>query len=86
VGDDLVGALGPGERVGALVPAVDVNPDCGFEVFDAVEGAAADRLAGDDPEEDLNQFIHDPEVGVKCSVTRGFLASHLCTLGCLWVA
>ena len=54
MGDDLVGVLGPGERVGAFVPPVDVGPDGGLEVFDAVEGAAADRLPGDDPEEDLS--------------------------------
>jgi len=52
VADDLVGAFGPGEWVGAFVPAVDVGPDGGLEVLDGVEGAAADRLAGDDPEED----------------------------------
>jgi len=54
VADDLVGVFGPGERVGVFVPAVDVGPDGGLEVLDGVEGAAADRLAGDDPEEDLH--------------------------------
>ena len=31
-------------------------------------------------------FSHEPEVGVKCNCTRGCLASHAWTLGCLWVA
>jgi hypothetical protein len=31
-------------------------------------------------------FNHDPEVGVKCIVTRGCLASHAFTAGCLCVA
>lgn len=31
---DLVGGLGPAERVGAVVPSVDVSADRGFEVFD----------------------------------------------------
>src|SRR5476651_2143728 len=28
----------------------------------------------------------DAEVGVKWNIQRGCLASHFCTLGCLWVA
>jgi hypothetical protein len=31
-------------------------------------------------------FSQDPEVGVKCSVIRGFFASQACTAGCLRVA
>ncbi|AER54931.1 hypothetical protein DSC_01390 [Pseudoxanthomonas spadix BD-a59] len=31
-------------------------------------------------------FSHEAEVGVKCMVKRGCLASHFWTLGCLWVA
>ncbi len=30
-------------------------------------------------------FSQDPETGVKCRVTRGFLASQARTSGCLWV-
>ena len=29
------------------------------------------------------RFSHDPDVGVKCKVIRGCLASHACTSG--WV-
>src|SRR3954447_12234396 len=54
-GADLVGCLGPGEWVASVVTAVDEGADGGDEVFDAVEGSAADGLAGDDPEEDLDQ-------------------------------
>ena len=56
------------------------------EVFDGREGAAADGLPGDDSE-DLDHV--EPAAGwsgVKCIVTRGFLASHALTFGCLWVA
>ncbi len=31
------------------------------------------------------RFSQDPEVGVKCSVIRGFLASHWLMSSCLWV-
>ena len=37
------------------------------------------------PKKISTMFIHDPEVGVKCSVIRGFLASQAATAGCLWV-
>jgi hypothetical protein len=53
-GEDFVGGLGPGERFAAFVPAVDEGLDRGDEVLDAGEGAAADGLAGDDAEEDLD--------------------------------
>jgi len=85
VGADLVGALGPGERVGAFVPAVDGGPDGGLEVFDVVERAAADRLAGDDPEEDLHVQPAPAGLG-EVQVHAGCLGSHALTLGCLWVA
>src|SRR3954453_21877074 len=32
------------------------------------------------------RFNQDPEVGVKCRVTRGWWASQARTAGCLWVA
>jgi hypothetical protein len=35
------------------------------------------------PKKISTMFNHDPEVGVKCIVTRGFLASQALTLGCL---
>jgi hypothetical protein len=56
-------------------PAGDEGTDRGDEVGHAVEGAAADGLAGDAPEEHFDRFGHDPEVGVKCMVIRGFFAS-----------
>jgi hypothetical protein len=50
--EDFVG-LGPGEGL-ATVPAVDVSADGGDEVWHLGEAATADRLPGDDPEEDLD--------------------------------
>src|SRR3954471_23135069 len=52
--EDVVGGLGPGEGLAAVVPAVDESADGGGEVFDAAVAAAADGLAGDDAEEDLD--------------------------------
>jgi hypothetical protein len=49
--EQLVGGFGPGERLGALVAAVDVGADRGLQVSDVGVGAAADGLAGDDAEE-----------------------------------
>jgi len=54
VRDDLVGGLGPGEWLAAGVPVVDESGDRADEVGDGVERAAADRLPGDDAEEDLD--------------------------------
>ena len=54
--EDFVGGLGPSERVGAVVvPVVDEGADFGVQVGDAAEGAAADGLAFDDAEPDLDQ-------------------------------
>lgn len=57
---DLVGGLGPDERLAAFVVAVDKGADRGDEVPDGVKGAAADRLAGDDREEHLDQVQPRP--------------------------
>jgi len=54
LGDQLVWGLGPGEWCGAVVVGIDESPDRVFEVVDADEAAAADGLAGDDAEEDLD--------------------------------
>ena len=54
-GQDLVGGLGPDEGPAAVVVAVDEGADRGDELLDVVEGSAADGLAGDDPEEDLDE-------------------------------
>ncbi len=50
-----VGVLDPAEGFAAVVPGVDVDADRGLEVGHAGEGAAADCLAGEDAEEDLDQ-------------------------------
>ncbi len=83
----LFGCLGLDERGAAVVPAVDEVFDGGDELFDAGEGAASDGLArAMMPKKISTMFIHAPEVGVKCMVTRGFWASQFLTLGCLCVA
>ena len=53
--DDLFGGLGPDERVVAVVPSRLLCPDLGHEVVDGGEAAAADGLALDDAEPDLDQ-------------------------------
>src|ERR1019366_1513436 len=47
---DLLGGLRPGKRSGVLVPRVDPVPDVRFEGLDAGADAAADELAGQEPE------------------------------------
>jgi hypothetical protein len=50
LGQDLVGGRGPDERFGVGVPVGDVVADPADQCLDGDEGAAADRLAGDDAE------------------------------------
>jgi len=58
--EQVVGGLGPDERVAALVPTVDERTDRSDQVFDAAEAAATDGLAGDDREEHLDQVQPRP--------------------------
>ena len=37
------------------------------------------------PKNTSTRLSQDPEVGVKCSVTRRFFASHASMSACLWV-
>lgn len=53
--DDLVGGLGPPEQVRALVPASVVGLDRSPRGRDRGEGATPYRVAGYDPEEDLDK-------------------------------
>ena len=59
---DLVGRLGPGERMGAVVPAIDVGAQLGVEVLDRGVGAAVDRLAFCNGEPALDH-VHPRGVG-----------------------
>src|SRR3990172_4123468 len=61
-GKDLVGGLRPDERLGALVVALDVELDRGDQLGDVVVGAAADLLAGEDREPDLDH-VHPRGAG-----------------------
>ena len=58
--DDGVGVFGPDKGLAAFVPAVDERRNRLDQVGDRVEGAAADGLAGDDPEEDLDHVQPGP--------------------------
>src|SRR5207245_10451414 len=54
MGQDLVGGLGPCERMATIVPAVDEPTDRLGELPYAPERPAPDGLAGDDREEHLD--------------------------------
>jgi len=69
VADDLVGAFGPGEWVGAFVPAVDVGPDGGLELLDPLDLTARSNTG-------LDAFVTHP-------VKSARLCEHLCLLGVL---
>jgi hypothetical protein len=58
--EDLVGGLGPDERLAAVVPAVDEGTDLDHQLADGGEGAAVDGLAFDDPEPDLDEIEPGP--------------------------
>jgi len=78
--------LGPDEGVAAVVPVGDEGANLGIQVANRVDAAAPYCLAFDDAEPDLDQFSHDPEVGVKWVVIRGLAASQSRTSVRLWVA
>ena len=80
----LVGGLGPGEGLAAVVPPVD-ELDRGDKVFDRGEAAAADGLPDDEAKKTSTMFSHDPDAGVKCKVIRGCFASQARTSGWLCV-
>jgi hypothetical protein len=69
---DLLSCLGPGERLGILVPVLDPRADVGFEGLDVLVGPAADHLVGQEAEPALD--LVDPgaagggEVHVKAWV------------------
>ena len=54
LGQDFLGGGGPGEGCWVGVPVGDVVADLSDEDLHAGEGAAADRLAGDDAEPGLD--------------------------------
>lgn len=54
-GRDLLGGLGPRERLAAFVVGIDEDLDRADQVGHTGESATADGLPGDDPEEDLHQ-------------------------------
>jgi hypothetical protein len=55
LGQELIGGLGPGERLAALVPAIAEPADRANERLEAGEVTAAQRLAVDDGEEHLDE-------------------------------
>src|SRR3954469_21774539 len=80
------GSLVPGEWPAAVVPGGDEALDGGDEVGDGGEAAAAQRLAGDDREERLDQV--QPGARGRREVQRhpGWRLSQARTAGWVWVA
>ena len=61
-GEDGVGGRGPFERFGMLVVGVDEQVDLALQVVHRAEGAAADRLVGDQSEPAL-ELVEPGTVG-----------------------
>ena len=62
---------------------VEIAIDGDLQVDDGVKASAPDAFSRQGGEEALS---HDPDVGVKWNLQRGWRTSHRLTLGCLWVA
>ena len=84
--EDVLRCLGPGEGVGAVVPAGDEGADLGVEVPDAGEAATVDGLAPDDREPDRPGSSTRRGRRVRCTFTRGWLSSQARTSACLRAA
>jgi hypothetical protein len=75
--EDVGGFLGPHEWCGVLVPVADVADEC----VDVMEGAAANRLAGEDSEPGLNEVEPGSALRREVPLDGGFSASHWLTAG-----
>lgn len=85
-GEDLVGGLGPGEWVAALVLAVDEGADLGVEVLDGGEDSSAMAARSMTEKKISTMLSQEALVGVKWTWTRGLASSQARTSGILWVA
>ena len=84
-GEDVVGGLGPAERLGIGVSGVDVGVDGGFQGLGGSMGAALDLLFGQEREEALD--LIDPGRGGRREVAcqRGRLANQSRISLVLWL-
>ena len=83
--EDDIGFGGPLEGLRFGVALGEPGLDGSLEFGDALEYAAADLLAGSiSANSRSTRLIQDDDVGVKCSLKRGCLASQACTSLVLW--
>jgi len=80
--DDVGRFLGPHEGCGILVPVVDVKADVPDECGDVVEGAATNRLAGEDPEPGLNEIEPGSALRSEVQMDARVLLEPLADGGC----
>jgi hypothetical protein len=65
---------------------VEIAIDGGLQVDDGVKASAPDAFSRQGEKKVSTALSHDPDVGVKWNLQRGWRTSHRLTLGCLWVA
>src|SRR5213075_36435 len=75
--DDIRRLFGPHERCGVIVPVLDVRLDVPYEGSHGVEGAAPDRLAGQDPEPRLDEVHPRRALGCEVEVNKRMLGQPL---------
>ena len=65
---------------------VEIAIDGGLQVDDGVKLPRLMRFRVRAEKKVSTALSHDPDVGVKWNLQRGWRSSHCLTLGCLWVA
>ena len=85
-GQNGLGGFGPDERFRAGIVLGEISIDCGLQVGDRAEDAAAGALAGHLGEKVLDGVEPGGRGRGEWKVQRGCRASHASTRGCLCVA
>ena len=84
--EDLVCGLGPHEGLWVVVPGVDPVPDVVLQCLDAVVGAAADQLVGEQAEPAFDLVEPGRAGRGEVQVEAGVAGQPRLIAGVLWVA